>query len=251
MNSLYDISQDFLNIFNEIEENDGELTPELEKQLKITRENYNTKGEVYCKIIKQYENYINEIKEEKARLDKRKKVLENRIKRLKDRLLDAINQFGPIETSLFKIGTRKSNSIEINSNRLHTLNTAIIKFAKEIHNNGLITFGEDNDIEGMLDVINANLKAENEYDKEYGITDKDFIPFTIQDLEAAKINISNESNIYDLFKYNAGMLEAVLNNEAVFNIEDVEDKTYIKELSKVTDNITIAKVKTDNNLSIR
>ena len=43
MANIYQISQELLNIFDIIEENEGELTPELEEQLAITRESFNEK----------------------------------------------------------------------------------------------------------------------------------------------------------------------------------------------------------------
>lgn len=247
MNSLYDIQQHLLNIFNQIEELEGELTPELDKQLEITQEDYRNKLENYAKVVTQYEADLLAIKEEKARLDARKKVIENRVKHLKEVMLNAITEFGPVETPLFKIGTRKSNSVELDDTRVNTLSREVFKFARELHANSIIAFGEDCDIDGMLKVINQNIEAELAFDGK----EDEFIPYTIDDLLAVKVNINSESNIADLFTNKGKMLQAVLDNEMAFNIQDSTTKTDVKNLSKSLNNITIGKIETKTNLSIR
>lgn len=244
--SLYDITEQLLSIFDQIEELEGELTPKLEEQLELTRENYNAKGEAYCKIIKQYENYITEIKEEKARLDKRKKVFENRVERLKKVLLEAINTFGPIETALFKIGTRKSNSIEIDENRITILNNAIINFAKDMYKNAVVEFGENIDLDGMIATINANIKADFEY-----IGRDDFKPYTVDDLRAIDIKISDNTNLLDLFGDDESMLKLVLENQQRFTIDSDTNKSKFKDYLEIMPEITVAEKVQNVSLSIR
>lgn len=52
---LYDIAQEELDLLCEIEELEGELTPELEERLKINEANMAKKMEGYCKLIKRAE----------------------------------------------------------------------------------------------------------------------------------------------------------------------------------------------------
>ena len=68
MANIYNIQQDLLAIFDELEENGGELTPELEEQLNISQEEFRDKIKSYSNVIKMLENDIYNIKEEKARL---------------------------------------------------------------------------------------------------------------------------------------------------------------------------------------
>lgn len=251
MESLYNISQNLLRIFDELEDNGGELTMELAKELEITQENYAAKLENYAKVVQQYKKDIEVIKAEKERLDKRKKTFENRIKRLEDAMLNAVNNFGGVETGLFKIGTRKTKSTEIAAERIDYLNKALFHFAGEIHENGVIAFGEDCDVQGMLDVINANAEAEHEYCYGKDNTANPFIPYTVDDLTAINVNISSKSSIMDLFTKKSGMLEAVLNNNMYFDVAQDNSKTEIKKLIESGLDITIADIKSENKLSIR
>ena len=251
MSSLYNIEQDLLDIFNQIEELEGELTPELDDQLRLTQEEYKEKLEKYAHVVRQYEADIKVIKEEVERLNKRKKTFENRIERLKKVMLEAVVNFGPVETPKFKIGTRLSKSTNLDTYRIDTLSRGLMSFAREIHQNGVIAFGEDCDVEGMLAVVNANLKAEHEASLVLGYTNGEFIPFTLDDLKVAKININAENNLINLFTEKDGMLKAVLDNEQRFNIGNATDKTTIKNATEIYKDLTIGEVVENVNLSIK
>ena len=49
MASIYNITTELEDIFLELEENEGELTPELEKRLAITQESLKSKLDSYLK----------------------------------------------------------------------------------------------------------------------------------------------------------------------------------------------------------
>ena len=51
--NIYEISQTLLDIHNELEENGGELTEELEKALTITQADFKQKVRDYASVIKQ------------------------------------------------------------------------------------------------------------------------------------------------------------------------------------------------------
>ena len=72
--NIFEIEQDLLSIFDEIEENEGELTPELEEKLAITQENFKNKVESYINLIKIKDGEINTISEEINRLETKKEV---------------------------------------------------------------------------------------------------------------------------------------------------------------------------------
>lgn len=251
MDSLYTISNELLGIFVEIEENGGELTPELEKSLEITQNNYAAKMENYAKVVNQYKSNIAVIKEEKKRLDRRKEIFENRIAKLEEVMLKAVEQFGKVETGLYKIGTRKTKSTYINAERIHKLNQCVFNFAREIHNNGVIAFGEECDVEGMLAVINANAKADHDILTSMVGEEHEFVPYTIDDLSAINVNINSTSSIMDLFTKKDGMLEAVLNNEMYFDVEPDNSKTEMKQHLEAGENLTVADINVENKLSIR
>ena len=94
MQSLYEISDELLSIFNEIENNDGEVNEEQLQALEIAQENLQEKLASYKRAIRCWESDINACKEEEKRIKTARQVKENRIDKLKDRMLGAILQFG-------------------------------------------------------------------------------------------------------------------------------------------------------------
>ncbi len=120
--SLYNIQEEYLNIFREIEDNEGEVDEELYSRLVITQEDFKVKVENYCKYIRTLENQelfaINEIK----RIQDYIRPKANLIDRLKETLLQAIKMFGDkdekkdiwrFEVGTFRLGTRQSKSVTI------------------------------------------------------------------------------------------------------------------------------------------
>ena len=97
MASIFDISEEYLKIIQELEESGGEITPELEERLNITREQLESKLKAYYAIIKQNEALIDLSKDEKNRLNDRQKTKENLIDRLKKIVVYTVEQFGEVK----------------------------------------------------------------------------------------------------------------------------------------------------------
>lgn len=112
---LYEIAQEELDLLCEIEELEGELTPELEERLKINAENMSSKMEDYCKAIRYYEMTVANAKSEKERLDKLIKRSERSQQWLKDAILNVMNATGKpkVSAGTFTVGTRKSTAVNI------------------------------------------------------------------------------------------------------------------------------------------
>jgi len=131
--NIFKIKQELHNIFDVLEENGGELTPELAEQLAITQEEFKEKVEAYSNAIKLFEGDINTIKTEQKRLkelaDKKQKVID----RLKAIMLDAIEQFGEtkksgvryIDYGTGEISIRNSKSVYVDDNLLTRLGNSI------------------------------------------------------------------------------------------------------------------------------
>jgi hypothetical protein len=81
MLQIWNIEQPLQEVFNEIEENEGDLTPELEEKLMITRENMSDKLYQIDKMRKIASKDLDMIKDEQLRLaemvDKRIRFIEN------------------------------------------------------------------------------------------------------------------------------------------------------------------------------
>ena len=97
MASIFDINEEYLKIIQELEESGGEITPELEERLNITREQLESKLKAYYAIIKQNEALIDLSKDEKNRLNDRQKTKENLIDRLKKIVVYTVEQFGEVK----------------------------------------------------------------------------------------------------------------------------------------------------------
>ena len=69
MKSLYQIEQDLLDIFEQIEEADGEITPEQEMALEINENNLKEKLSNYRKAITEWEGDIEKCKLEVKRIN--------------------------------------------------------------------------------------------------------------------------------------------------------------------------------------
>ena len=111
--SLYNIVQEQRYTLSEIEEMEGELTPELEEQLIINSSQLDGKSMAYLEVIKTKDVFNTQIEEEIKRLQAMKKRNDNLITRLKDNLLIAVKTFGDFEVGFTKFGTRKSSTVEV------------------------------------------------------------------------------------------------------------------------------------------
>ena len=113
--TIYQIEKNYLQIVNQLIENEGEITDELSEALTITQDQLQNKAVNYCMVIKQIDSDIEQIENEVKRLNAMKKVQQNVIDRLKSTLTTAMNIFEveEIKTPLIKINFRNSESVEI------------------------------------------------------------------------------------------------------------------------------------------
>lgn len=113
--NIFKIQSEYQQIVNELIENGGELTPELELAMQITKDNFHSKSENYAFITRQFDAEMDIIDNEIKRLQQAKKTREKAIERLKANIEMAMNTFevDKIETPLIKISFRKSESVEV------------------------------------------------------------------------------------------------------------------------------------------
>lgn len=113
--NLYNIETEYLTLMGQVEDAEGELTPELEEALSINESQLQGKSIAYLHIISTREAVNLQAKEEIKRLQAFVKANDSLVNRLKDRLLNAVNLFGAFEVGINKFGTRKSSSVEVDS----------------------------------------------------------------------------------------------------------------------------------------
>ena len=170
--NIWQIQQELLDIFNELEENGGELTPELEDKLNITQSEFKNKIENYLYVIKKTESDINACDAEAKRLTALKKSKQNTIDRIKSVMAKAIEQFGDenksgnrfIDLGTAKITVRKSDKVIVNDDFAATLVDSTfteirsVAFTKELQSNDLkdlLTVPEN-----KLDGVTANISID-------------------------------------------------------------------------------------------
>jgi len=112
-NTLYDIKNEYLELVNEIEELEGELTPELEYKLKINQSELSNKAIAYHSVILSKEAFNTTIDNEIKRLQSLKKQNNNVIDRLKNSLVSAIELYGDIKIGTNTFSLRKSERVEV------------------------------------------------------------------------------------------------------------------------------------------
>jgi hypothetical protein len=113
--NIFNIQTEYQLLVNQLIENGGELTPELELALQINKDNFHSKSENYAYITKQFDGEMDIIDNEIKRLQQAKKSREKTIQRLKDTIELAMLTFdvNKIETPLIKISFRNSESVEV------------------------------------------------------------------------------------------------------------------------------------------
>lgn len=93
LKSIYHIQLDYLQLMDEIENNEGELTPELEQRLTITQNDLEDKCVNYGYLIRQFDHDIEQVKAEVSRLNKIAESKSKLQEQLKTRISDAMLGF--------------------------------------------------------------------------------------------------------------------------------------------------------------
>lgn len=251
MASLYNIENDLLDLFAEIEANDGEVTDEQLEALNIKEEELQNKLDNYYKAIQNWKADMAACKEEEKRIYNTRKKYENRIEKLKSIMLNTVNVFGTegknnkfIELPTARIYTKSSKSVEVDEERTALLINAMIGFITEAYNNDCLYTGNDVDFAGILQAINANVIAEQ---------GPNFKPYTIDDLAILSVDVTYNGSFMTMFTGKEKVLELI----ASLYINTIVKQNTPKEAFKYTievngpDKITIAKIVENQSLQIK
>lgn len=111
--NLYEITRETLELASLLETE--ELTPELEQMLVINQEKMEVKVNNYAKVIANIQSDSDAIDQEIKRLKAMKESKERAITRLKDAVREAmlVSTIDKIESPLFKLSLRRSESVEV------------------------------------------------------------------------------------------------------------------------------------------
>ena len=123
--NIWEIQQDLLAIFDELEENGGELTEELEEKLAISQEDFRSKVENYTNVIKSVKADIAAIDQESKRLAELKKSKTAMVDRLSKVIIEAVDRFGDttktggkfFDYGTGKVSIRNSQKVELDEDK--------------------------------------------------------------------------------------------------------------------------------------
>ena len=254
MTNIYNIQQSLFSIFDELEENGGELTPELEEQLNITQEQFKSKIKDYSNVIKMLESDIVAIKEEKARLSDLQKSKEKNIERLKKIMVEAIENFGDttkaggkyVDYGTGKVSVRNSQAIEVEEDSVNRFVNRLITSLKWYNENNQL----HNGLVDPIDVIAfANSKTQEEEDDNVEVD-----VYDTKDTENLAISVDLDINIPTLLTTEKGInLAKALLDYNIFSIKAKADKKGIKDEAKSEQHYmpVFAKLVTNKSISIK
>ena len=233
-------------MFEELEENGGELTPELEEKLELN-------GQEVTRKVKSYVGYIQKLQADQATI----KAEQDRLKALsesKQKTIDNISHlvlYAPdklgkkyFDWGTGKVTTRKSTSIETNDNKLANISDILaVSFSNAIYTNE-ISQHDSIDEDALMDAITHTVYND----------DASSIEVEIEDLDDVIINVTAPIKLTDLLKSDGYQMMANLGavNKTNWKFKPSIDKKAMKV--KLTDEgctSNIAKVVTKENLSIK
>ena len=115
MKSLFEIGNEYLEIYRLLEDNGGEITPEIETALAINKSNLQEKSQNYISLIKEIEGRSRTVEIEIKRLQALKKRNDTFVLKLKENIANTMRmlEIDEIRTDLNKINFRKSKSVQI------------------------------------------------------------------------------------------------------------------------------------------
>lgn len=253
MASIFNIQQDLYAIFDSIEENEGEITPELEEALTIKREEFSTKIQGYVAYIKQLELDNKGIKEEIARLKDLQKSKEKTIDNLKKIMAMAINAFGDTNKSgtkfldygTGKVSIRKSDSIEVDEKGTKQFVNRFFRYFNWLHFTNTAN-QQELDVKDIIDFCNKNKQDDEEDIVETNYTD--------DDLTNLQANLDFKVNLKDLITNPNGLklINSLLDYKVLATIKPSVDKTEVKKEVKSNGEIpTFAKYVIKDNVVIK
>lgn len=253
--NIFNISQELEDIFYQIEENGGEITPELEERLAITEDKLHDKLDSYRRVYSKFMSDAKTCKEEETRIAKLRKTKENQAERLKDTMLAAVQQFGALGKSGnrlinlpdAKLYTKSSACTEVDMNR----STILMQIFLDIY---YTAWGQDTLDEQYGNISNAELlnKINTKLVELY--PNEEVIPFTMDDLYTLKINFHFSYSIGELNDISRfSLLNAWFDNSGISNnfIEADMNKTEVKNRIKDGAAISIANIVEHDSLIIK
>ena len=243
---LFDIERELEDVFFELEENGGELTPELEERLAINEQNLKEKLDGYRKIYTKYKLDAEACKKEEARISCIRKVKENNAEKLRNIMYEAVVKFGnegksgnkTIDLVDSKLYTKKSKSCVIDEKYSDILKTIFFEYIFGLYDNGML---EDKSLDIKRVVYRINEAFVNSYPEEAKeLYEARGHYFTEEDLLIFNVNIQFNVSLADLIQLDKySIIDAYFSNTEKAVIVEDNKSSRIKPL--LDNNISFAK----------
>lgn len=252
--NIWQIQQDLLAVFNELEENGGELTEELEEKLAISQESFRSKVENYTNAIKSVKADIAAIDQETKRLADLKKSKAAMVERLSNIIIEAVDKFGDstknggkfLDYGTGKVSVRNSQKIEVDEDKIDAVGNEFGKMFAVEAMLGNASNRESFTIEDM--VQNCKLHKTTMVD---GVID-DPQDINGSDLENTKVEITISKPILNFFSgegYN--LMKEIASFTSDFKVTSKADKTSIKESISLGNESNIGTLVNNKTLTIK
>lgn len=252
--NIFEIEQNLQEIFDEIEENGGEVTPETLEVLEIHQDEFNQKVQSYVEVIKRLKSDVNLIKEEEARLKTLKQSKEKLQDKLSKIIIDAIERFGDtsksgakfVDYGTGKVSIRKSESIITNDGYIEELNTTVAAIFRDMQKNKQLYVENHIDTSTVNDVIKTNWingGADIEWVDNVDVSD--------EDLEDITTSVTFKAKLSDLMNERFGIVADILSTIGTIDMKSSVNKTEIKPVLKSGKESAVAAIIINKNLSIK
>lgn len=254
--NIYQISQELLSLFDEIEANGGEITPEQEQELAITQDALKDKVKSYVGVIQHYKDDLAAIKAEEARLKALKDSRQKIIDRLSTVIIKAVEDFGDsnksgnkfIEYPTGKVSIRRTEAVELDDNVIeHIVKALNVCVNNEIYNNQIDVIDRiDKDILTDKIATMPHKLGEVLIEHGYNVTDGDLEHITLDVNCQIKLSDILDGSAYEIVREIA---KHTLNFDAKPKISKSDIKPELKANGSCAPNI--ARLVTNKSLVIK
>lgn len=118
--NLFNIQREYMQLLGQIEEAEGEITPEIDAALQFTKSRLEAEGADLAAVIKTLDYWQESVEQEIKRLEAIRQRANKGKELLKNRLSEAMQQFGVerIFTNTMTVTLRKAEAVHVTDERL-------------------------------------------------------------------------------------------------------------------------------------
>lgn len=250
--SLFNIKADLEAIFDTLDENGGELTPELEMALQVKQEQLVDKLNSYVEATKRIKYEVDLCKSEKKRVDEVKKRNETRLLAINKAIKEAVIRFGQanksgnkfIDLGLNKVTVSPSRATVIDNEHIESMIEFSLEFLATKSDNGkLDELYEDEAVLLSEMIAYLNIRMNEEFE------DCGEEEFTMSDLVGIQATYSFTAPLPEIL-INQSIVESLFESKGT-SLTNATNATYIKQLSDAGISTKFAKPSSDYTVMIK